>query len=278
MAVVTDEVRARALGGIDTAYVWLLGMIVALGLFLWLSRKVVDGALPPQQAAGKGVGALVKEAIGSGWALAGGLAIFLYVGAEVSIGTQMTAFLNGPGIWGQTDAPFSVPFLAWVMGSDGVPGVSVEEAGKAVAFYWGGAMVGRAIGSMLLARLSAAKLLATFATIATLLCLYVALVGGVGAGFVALSIGLFNSVMFPVIFTITLERSSASEEATSGLLCTAIIGGAFVPLLVGKVSELTSYHAALIVPAICYVLICLFALRARSAAIPGREEWPSSAV
>ena len=151
------------------------------------------------------------------------------------------------------------------MGSDGVPGVSVEEAGKAVAFYWGGAMVGRAIGSVLLARFSAPKLLASFAAIAALLCIYIANIGGVGAGFVALAIGLFNSIMFPVIFTITLERSSASEEATSGLLCTAIIGGAFVPLLVGKISELTSYHAALVVPAICYLLISLFALRARMA-------------
>ncbi|MBO9498108.1 MAG: sugar MFS transporter [Novosphingobium sp.] len=267
--VVTDEVRAHALAGIDTAYVWLLGMILALGLFLWASRKVVNGALPPQQASGKSVGTLIGEALGSGWALAGGLAIFLYVGAEVSIGTQMTAFLNGPGIWGHSDAPFSVPLLGWVMGSDGVRGVSAEEAGKAVAFYWGGAMVGRAIGSVLLSRVSAPKLLSTFAAVATLLCLYVVFVGGVGAGFVALAIGLFNSIMFPTIFTITLERSGASEEATSGLLCTAIIGGAFVPLLVGKVSELTAYHTALIVPAICYVLICAFALKARRAITAG---------
>jgi len=68
--------------------------------------------------------------------------------------------------------------------------------------------------------------------------------------------------MFPVIFTLTLERSSASEEATSGLLCTAIVGGALVPLLVGKVSDLASYHAALIVPAACYALLCLFAIAA----------------
>lgn len=261
--LVTEEVRARALGGIDTAYLWLLGMLAALGLFLWLSRKVVNAALPPRQAeARQSVGALVKDAFSSRWAVAGGLTIFLYVGAEVAIGTQMTAFLNDPGIWGRSDAAFSVPFLGWVMGSDGVPGVSVEEAGKAVAFYWGGAMVGRAIGSVLLTKLSATRLLATFATLAAVLCLYVVGVGGVGAGFVALAIGLFNSIMFPVIFTITLERSTASDEATSALLCTAIIGGAFVPLLVGKVSEITSYHTALIVPAACYALICLFAMRA----------------
>src|SRR3546814_10260865 len=97
------------------------------------------------------------------------------------------------------------------MGSDGVPGVSLQEAGKAVAFYWGGAMVGRAIGSILLARVSAARLLALSTAIAAMLCLYVVTVGGATAGFVALSIGLFNSIMFPVIFTLR------SEEHTSEL-------------------------------------------------------------
>src|SRR3546814_8590058 len=74
----------------------------------------------------------------------------------------------------------------------------------------------RAIGSVLLARFSASKLLVIFTAIAALLCLYIIFVGGVSAGFVALSIGLFNSIMFPVIFTLTLERSTARAEATSG--------------------------------------------------------------
>src|SRR3546814_7498446 len=81
-------------------------------------------------------------------------------------------------IWGQSDAPFDVPLLGFTMGSDGVAGVSLQEAGKAVAFYWGGAMVGRAIGSLLLARVSATKLLATFTAIACGLCLHVVTVRG----------------------------------------------------------------------------------------------------
>ena len=121
-------------------------------------------------------------------------------------------------------------------------------------------MVGRALGSLLLARFDASQLLATFTAIACAMCLYVAAVGGVSAGFVALVHRLVQLDMFPVIFTITLERSSASAEATSGLLCTAIVGGALIPLLVGKVSEFTSYHAALIVPAVCYAVLCLFAI------------------
>jgi FHS family L-fucose permease-like MFS transporter len=153
------------------------------------------------------------------------------------------------------------------MGSDGVPGVSLQEAGKAVALYWGGAMVGRLIGSVLLARVKASNLLAVFTAAAGAMCLYVILVGGVSGGFVCLAIGLFNSIMFPVIFTLTLERSTASEEATSGFLCTAIVGGAAIPPLVGAVSGATGYTLALIVPAVCYGLLCLFALGAGRARI-----------
>jgi FHS family L-fucose permease-like MFS transporter len=277
--VITPDVRANALAGIDTAYLWLCGIMVVLTLFMWLSRKTVEAAVADdgRRSGGQGVGALISDALSSRWALFGGAAIFLYVGAEVAIGTQMTAFLNDNAIWGLSDAPFGVPLLGATMGSDGIPGVSVEEAGKAVAFYWGGAMVGRAIGSALLARIDAPKLLVAFTAIACAMCLYVAAVGGVTAGFVALAIGLFNSIMFPLIFTITLERSSASAEATSGLLCTAIVGGALIPLLVGKFSEFTSYHAALLIPAACYALLCLFALASRRAHIQLRDE-PAAAT
>ena len=89
------------------------------------------------------------------------------------------------------------------------------------------------------------------------MCLYVFAVGGVSAGYVALAIGLFNSIMFPVIFTITLERSTASEEATSGFLCFSIIGGAAIPPLVGLVSQNSDYVTALIVPALCYAIAVL---------------------
>jgi FHS family L-fucose permease-like MFS transporter len=92
----------------------------------------------------------------------------------------------------------------------------------------------------------------------------------VSAGFAALGIGLFNSIMFPVIFTITLDRSLASAEATSGLLCTAIIGGAFLPLLVGAVADAAGYVAAFAIPAACYLVLCLFAISAGRVA-PRRE-------
>jgi FHS family L-fucose permease-like MFS transporter len=267
--VITPAVRAAALAGIDRAYFWICGLLIVLLAFFWLSRRTVADAAP-HPAPGKGVGGLIGEAFGSRWALFGGLAIFLYVGAEVSIGSQMALFLNANAVWGQSDLPFTVPLLGHAMGDDGASGVSLQEAGKAVAFYWGGAMVGRAIGSALLAKFEAPRLLAFFTAIACAMCLYVFAFGGVSGGFVALGIGLFNSIMFPVIFTLTLDRSSASEEATSGLLCTAIVGGAFLPLLVGAAADRWGYVAAFAVPAACYLVLWIFALSAGKV-VPARQ-------
>jgi FHS family L-fucose permease-like MFS transporter len=270
--VITPAVRAAALAGIDRAYFWICGLLILLLVFFWFSRRTVADAAP-HPAPGKGMGGLIGDAFGSKWALFGALAIFLYVGAEVSIGSQMALFLNSNAIWGQSDLPFTVPLLSHAMGSDGVSGVSLQEAGKAVAFYWGGAMVGRAIGSALLAKFEAPRLLAFFTAVACAMCLYVFAFGGVSGGFAALGIGLFNSIMFPVIFTITLDRSSASEEATSGLLCTAIVGGAFVPLVVGAVADHAGYIAAFLVPAACYLVLWLFAISAGRAR-PKRQAEP----
>ena len=273
---ITPEIRAQALAGIDSAYFWICGLIAALAVFFFLSRRVVTEAAPVSAGPRRSMWALFVDALTSKWALLGGLAIFLYVGAEVAIGTQMALFLNSNAIWGQSDAAFGVPLLGYAMGSDGVHGVSLQEAGKAVAFYWGGAMVGRFVGSGLLTQVKAHRLLALFTAIAAAMCVYVVVVGGVSAGFVALAIGLFNSIMFPVIFTLTLERSTASEEATSGLLCTAIVGGAVLPLLVGLISGAHGYAFALIVPALCYVALCVFAIAAgRARAVRSEGEMAS---
>jgi len=255
--VITEEARSGALAGIDMAFFWIAGLILLVAALIWAGRKVITAAAtpPPVETARKGIAAVFREAVSSPWALFGGAAIFLYVGAEVAIGTQMALFLNSDDVWN----------------------VSLQDAGKMVSLYWGGAMVGRLIGSALLTRVPASKLLAVFTGMASLMCLYVFAVGGVSSGYVALAIGLFNSIMFPVIFTITLERSTASEESTSGFLCFSIIGGAAIPPLVGLVSGTTDYVTAFIVPAICYAVLCGFAIAARGAKVGLRDE-PSVAT
>ncbi|MEO8722280.1 MAG: MFS transporter [Sphingobium sp.] len=264
-STISHAVRAQALAGIDRAYFWVCGLLVVLLTFFWLSRKSVSAAVPeaaPEAVPGQGILSTIAEATSSRWALLGGAAIFVYVGVEVSIGTQMAFYLNSQTVWAHSNAPFGVPLLGWVMGSDGVPGVSLQEAARAVSLYWGGAMVGRAVGAGLLSRISASKLLVAFASVATAICCYIVLIGGLTSGFAALSIGLFNSIMFPVIFTLTLERSDASNEATSALLCTCITGGAFVPLLMGLTVDVVGYGLAFAVPAAGYFLLAAFGLLA----------------
>ena len=248
---VTAMQRAVSLRHIDFAFLVIAGLIAVLGIFIWSVRARLTATTPLAAPHDK---AAVSEALRSRWALLGAMAIFLYVGAEVSIGSAMTNFLH----------------------RDDVFGVSLERAGKLLSLYWGGAMVGRFIGSALLRRVGAGLLLAGAAAIATLLCLTVSQASGAAAGWAALSIGLFNSIMFPVIFTLTLERSAASEAATSGLLCMAIVGGAILPMIVGHVADQAGLRAAYVVPMMAYACIGAFGFAAfrvprakQVAALPG---------
>ena len=237
---ITAEVRATALAGIDRAFFWIAVLIGLLALFIFVSRRVLSAASPASTSTPLNVAALLRDALSSRWAVLGGGAIFLYVGAEVAIGTQMALFLNGQDILG----------------------LPLQDAGKLVSLYWGGAMVGRLIGTLLLTRVSAARLLAVFAAVNAAICAIVISTSGEPAGYAALSMGLFNSVMFPLIFSLTLERSTASAAATSGFLCFSIVGGAAIPPLVGLVSQHSSYSFAFIVPALCYTLLAGFAVMA----------------
>jgi FHS family L-fucose permease-like MFS transporter len=237
----TEAKIVESLGRIDTAYYFIAAVIVLLAIFLFSVRDRISNAAPAIESHG-GVGA----ALASKWALLGAAAIFLYVGAEVSIGSTMVNFLEQPNILG----------------------IAAEQAGKLVSLYWLGAMIGRFLGSGLLTRIPAGRLLTFVAGVAALLCLIVSQIHGHQAAAIAISIGLFNSIMFPVIFTLTLERSTAPAPATSGLLCMAIVGGALMPLVFAKVADLTaSRSTAFLVPMACYVLITLFALAAGRARI-----------
>jgi MFS transporter, FHS family, L-fucose permease len=141
--------------------------------------------------------------------------------------------------------------------------VSLERAGTLLGiFYWGGAMVGRFVGTLLLVRVQAAKLLTSAAIAASALCLVVTQFSGPSVGVAALAIGFFNSIMFPVIFSITLEKSTASAGSTSGLLCMAIVGGALLPPLTGKIADLQGLQAGFFLPLCAYAVIALIAFKA----------------
>jgi len=230
--------RAATLRNVDTQFLLIAGIIVLLALFIWSFRRLLH---VPSEA--EDVNASPFAAFTSRWALFGALAIFLYVGAEVSISSLMINFLHQKPI----------------MDAD------VDHAGRLLGiFYWGGAMVGRGLGSVVLTRVPASRVLALAAIVALLLCLTVTGTAGQIAGCAALAVGFFNSIMFPTIFTLTLERSHAPTAATSGLLCMAIVGGAILPVIAGKTADNFGVSLAFFVPAVSYVVIAIFAMSARS--------------
>ncbi|QDH72463.1 sugar MFS transporter [Brevundimonas sp. M20] len=245
-AVVDPAARAATLRNIDTVFIGLAIFFALLGAFIWSVRKRLTAASATASAETPGS---PLKALGSGWAIFGALAIFIYVGSEVTIGSLMTNFLH----------------------SDGALGLPIHDAGRLVALYWAGALMGRFAGSALLTRIPAGWLLAVCTAAAAILCAVVTQTGGVNASFAALLIGLFNSVMFPAIFTLTLERSSAPASATSGLLCMAIIGGAVLPLLGGWMADSAGLNLAFVIPLVGYVILTIFAVAAARARVRNVE-------
>jgi MFS transporter, FHS family, L-fucose permease len=175
----------------------------------------------------------------------GTLCIFVYVGGEVAIGSLIVNYLTQTNVMALTE----------------------EVAGKHVSLYWGGAMVGRFIGAYLLRIYSPGKVLATAAAVIIVLILVSSNTTGVVSGWSLLAIGLFNSIMFPTIFALASEGLGDRTAEGSGLLVTAIVGGAIIPLLTGHVADMSSLKFALIVPALCYAIILAFGIYARRPAV-----------
>lgn len=236
--VMDETARVATLRNIDTIFIGLAVFFAVLGGFIWTVRSKLTTASAASTTA-ETPGSPLK-ALSSRWAIFGAVAIFVYVGSEVTIGSLMTNLLH----------------------SERTLGLPIHDAGRLVALYWAGALMGRFAGSAFLTRVPAGVLLAICTACAGILCLVVTQTGGVSAAFAALAVGLFNSVMFPAIFTLTLERSSASASATSGLLCMAIIGGAILPLIGGRIADTSNLNMAFLVPMIGYVLLTVFAIAA----------------
>jgi FHS family L-fucose permease-like MFS transporter len=187
-------------------------------------------------------GELATEATGSIWShpylIMGAIGIFVYVGAEVSIGS----------------------FLINYFGLPNIGGLSEKTAANLVPFYWGGAMVGRFIGSGVLRRISAGKVLAAAAFIACCLVIITMITGGHIAIGSVIAVGLFNSIMFPTIFTLGLAGLGELTSKGSSLMVAAIVGGALIPLAEGHLADRIGVQHAFIIPAVCYVYIALFGI------------------
>lgn len=168
----------------------------------------------------------------------GALGIFTYVGAEVSIGS----------------------FLVNYLGQANIGGLSPQAAAFHVSFYWTGAMVGRFLGAGLLRRIKAGRLLATCAVCTALLVVVSMLTSGEVAMWSILAVGLFNSIMFPTIFSLGVAELGSLTERGSGILNMAIVGGAILPLIQGVIADRIGIQHAFFVPVICYAYIVFYGL------------------
>lgn len=180
---------------------------------------------------------------GSAWQfrhlVLGTVGIFLYVGAEVSVGSFLVNFLSQPDIGGLQEA----------------------DAAHYVSYFWGGAMVGRFIGAVLMRFIDDGKALAFNAVIVILLLLLTVLSTGHVAMWSILAIGLFNSIMFPTIFSLALHGLGRYTSQGSGILCLGIVGGAILPVIQGFLADNIGIHLAFLMPIICYVFIAYYGLK-----------------
>lgn len=182
-------------------------------------------------------GNISADARSSAWKyphlILGAVGIFLYVGAEVSIGSFLVNFL----------------------GEQNIAGLAESEAGKYVSFYWGGAMIGRFVGAALMQKIDAGKTLGIAALIATVLVALTMFASGSLAMWMILSVGLFNSVMFPCIFSLGVAGLGKHTGQGSGILVMAIVGGALIPLLQGFLADTIGIQKAFFIPVLCYLFI-----------------------
>ncbi|WP_299598962.1 sugar MFS transporter [uncultured Microbulbifer sp.] len=178
----------------------------------------------------------------------GALGIFLYVGAEVSIGSFMVNFLGLPEVMGMDEA----------------------RAAHYIALYWGGAMVGRFIGAFVMCRVKPGYVLGFNGVVAILLILVAIYSSGPVAMWSLLLVGLCNSIMFPTIFSLALQGMGIQAGQASGLLCLAIVGGALVPLIQGAFADAFGLHPSYFIPIVCYLYIVFYGLKgARVVSKPG---------
>jgi MFS transporter, FHS family, L-fucose permease len=223
-------IDARA---VQLPYFGIAVVLVLIALVIWIARLPAIATHPETE----------EEARDTIWRhkvlLLGVVAIFVYVGAEVSIGSYMVSYITSPHISSMTTA----------------------EAANYVAFYWGGAMVGRFLGAYAMRYMPPSKLLADNCIFAGILVVLSMFASGPLAMWAIILVGVCNSIMFPTIFTLSIRGLGPLTGRGSGILIMAIVGGALIPELQAKIADLVGLTVSFVVPAVCYLYIWFFALR-----------------
>src|SRR5216684_306188 len=235
-AMAPDALQAYRLHEAATVKTPYVGLGIALVL---LAIAIGSFKLPKIPHAQHQIGEKVNDSI---WRhpnlIFGAIAIFVYVGAEVSIGSFLVNYFSQPEIGGLTE----------------------KVAASFVAFYWGGAMVGRFIGSGLLQKMKTGQLLGICAVCAAALVAISMLSTGHFAMWSIILVGFFNSIMFPSIFTLGVAELGPLTGDGSGIMIMAIVGGALIPVAQGAIADRIGIHHAFFLPVICYLYILYFAL------------------
>lgn len=247
---------AAEAGTVQTPFVVLAGVlaVLAVGFALFNLPKILE---TDDHASGSYRGALASKAL-----VGGAVGIFVYVGAEVTIGSYLVSYFLSLDVAALVAAHPWMQGVAGVLSGGDYRTFNVERlAGTFVALYWGGAMVGRFVGSALLQRVSPGRLLALFAAAAVGLVVVTAFTSGVVAMWSVLAIGLFNSIMFGTVFTLAIDGLGPHTAQGSGVLCTAIVGGAVIPPLYGALADGVGVQLAFLLLVLCYGYIGAYGLR-----------------
>src|ERR1700735_2268117 len=235
-ALAPDALQAYRLHEAATVKTPYVGLGIALVV---LAIAIGSFKLPKIEHAQHKVGERVNDSI---WRhpnlIFGAISIFVYVGAEVSIGSFLVNYFSQPDIGAMTE----------------------KAAASCVAFYWGGAMVGRFIGSGLLQKMRTGRLLGICSVCAAALVTISMLSTGHFAMWSIILVGFFNSIMFPSIFTLGVAELGPLTGDGSGVMIMAIVGGALIPLAQGAIADRIGIHHAFFLPVICYLYILFFAL------------------
>jgi FHS family L-fucose permease-like MFS transporter len=237
-----EAYRVAQASSVQNPYLGLAGALVLLAIAIALFKlpKIDEGSAGAVRADD-------DHRHNSAWSyrhlVLGAVGIFVYVGAEVAIGNYLVSFFKEPSIGGLIEA----------------------KGAKMVAFYWGGAMIGRFVGTATLRMYKPGKLLAVHAFCAAGLVVLTMLATGSVAMWTIIAVGFFNSIMFPTIFTEAIDGLGRHTGQASGILCMAIVGGAVIPPMTGKLADAIGIHYCFILPAVCYLYIAWYGLKGRAA-------------
>lgn len=236
-----DAYRTEESQAIVNGYLGIAAALALVAGAVWLFRNRLKGETHEPSSGLAGFDLLARPRFGFG-----ALCIFLYVGAEVSIGSLIVNYLMQPHVMALPE----------------------QAAGKLIGLYWGGAMVGRFIGSGLMRFISPGKLLAAVGAGAIVLIAVSVSTSGALSGYSLLAIGLMNAIMFPTIFSLACQQLGPRAADGSGIINIAIFGGAVIPLATGALADATGQLGlALLLPALCYAVIAGYGYYARAQAV-----------